>query len=115
MANEGPQQRAALADGERGGVSMKGNDFDWPRDIRGVPCIKITAAASELIPTVQYGNVTVGPITVTRFVPDLDDEADLLAKINQVQSVCEQAVAGERKSIQALMRASAAGRASTAS
>jgi hypothetical protein len=112
MAEEGPQQRAALKDGERGGVSMKGDDFDWPRDIRGVPCIKITCAASELIPTVQYGNVTVGPVNVTRFVVDLDDDADLLEKINRVQSVCEQAVAGERQSVQALMRASLAGRAS---
>lgn len=105
MAGEGPAMRQALADGEeRGNVSLKGDDFDWPRDIRGVPMIKVTCAAAELIPTVQYGNVTVGPVSVTRFVLDLDDDDDLLERINKVQSVCERAVAGERQSIQALMR-----------
>jgi hypothetical protein len=107
---EGPQTRQALADGERtGGVSLKGDDFDWPRDLRNKPMIKITCAAAELIPTVQYGNVTVGPVTVTRFVRDLGDEnelepEDLLKQINDVQTVCERAVAEERQSIQALMR-----------
>jgi hypothetical protein len=94
-----------LKDGEeRSNVSMKGDDFDWPRDIRGMPAIKITCAAAELVPTVQYGNVTVGPISVTRFVVDLDDDEDLLKQINRTQAICEQAVAEERKTVQILMR-----------
>lgn len=103
MAAEGPAMRQALVDGERGNVSMKGDDFA-PVDVRGVPLMKISCAAAELIPTVQYGNVTVGPVTVTRWVTDLDDQDDLLEKINWVINVCERAVAGERRNIQTLMR-----------
>lgn len=108
MAEEGAQQRASLRDGENfGGVSMKGNDFDWPRDVNGRPMIKLTCAAAELIPTVQYGNVTVGPVSATRFVNDTDDDTELLGQFNWLQTVCERAVAEERKSIQILMRARA--------
>lgn len=114
MAAEGPQQRQALKDGEeRTNVSLKGDDFDWPRDELGWPMVKITAAAAELVPTVQYGNVTVGPVTVTGFERLLRDdkgvfdEDDLVKKINRFQAVCERAVAEERKSIQILMRARA--------
>ena len=52
-----------------------------------MPCIKITCAAAELIPTVQYGNVMVGPVTVTRLSSTFDDDEDLLEKINQIQTV----------------------------
>lgn len=108
MAGEGAQQRQALKDGEAfGDVSMKNDGFDWPRDVSGRPLIKITCAAAELIPTVQYGNVTVGPVSGTRFVVDTDDTEELLSQFNWLQTVVERAVAEERKSIQMLMRARA--------
>lgn len=101
----GAQQRAALKDGERfGDVSMKADGFDWPRGENGKAMLKVTAAAAELIPTVQFGNVTVGPCSVTRFVEDLGEE-EMLKQISKVQTVCELAVAEERLSVQALMRA----------
>lgn len=69
----------------------------------GVPMARITCAASELIPTRQYANVIVGPITVTRFVVDGDDD-HLRVEINRTQSLCEEAVAEERKTLQGLLR-----------
>lgn len=100
---EGPEQRATMAQSLKGSVTMP-SDYDWPRDENGKPMIKVSCGAAELIPTVQYGNVTVGPVIVTCFVPDRDDDADLLAQINRVQSVCERAVADERQTVAALMR-----------
>lgn len=43
----------------------------WPRNPNGRPMAKITMTASELVPTGQYANVSVGPAQVTAFV-DLD-------------------------------------------
>lgn len=61
----------------------------------------ISCGASELIPTVQYGNCLVGPISVTRMV---DDDDNLAAEIQKTQQLCEAAVAEERQTIHALTR-----------
>lgn len=64
----------------------------------------ISCSASELIPTRQYANVTIGPISVQRKVPD--DES-LAQEIQNTQSLCEAAVAEERATVHALTRATA--------
>lgn len=46
-----------------------------PRGIRGNPMAKIEMACSELIPTGQYANVTVGPVRITAYV-DLDRDSN---------------------------------------
>lgn len=61
----------------------------------------ITCGASELVPTVQYGNCTIGPISVQRVVAD---DANLAAEIQKTQQLCEAAVAEERQTIHALTR-----------
>lgn len=61
----------------------------------------IGAGAQELIPTVQYGNVTIGPITLQRAVPD---DENLAAEIQKAQAMCEAAVAEERQTVHALTR-----------
>ena len=49
----------------------------WPRGSAGKPMVKITMTASELIPTGQYANVSVGPAQITAFVdPDREIEED---------------------------------------
>jgi hypothetical protein len=47
------------------------SDQSWPRGKQGRPMAKIEFSASELIPTGQYANVSVGPGRVTTFI-DLD-------------------------------------------
>lgn len=69
--------------------------------------IKITSSAAELIPTVQYGNITVGPVAATRFVRDLDDDEHLKAEIRRVQAVVEEIVAEDRQTVAVLMRSRA--------
>jgi hypothetical protein len=69
--------------------------------------IKISCAAAELVPTVQYGNVTVGPVQVTRFIPDGTPE-EIMAWIQHTQSIAEQAISEDRQSVHSLMRSRAA-------
>lgn len=40
----------------------------WPRGANGNPMMKISMVASELIPTGQYANVSVGPAQITCFI-----------------------------------------------
>lgn len=76
----------------------------------GAPLVMISASAAELIPTRQYGNVTVGPVVVKRWVPDGDEE-HLMREVRKVQQVCEQAVAEDRETVHNLIRQSEQGRA----
>lgn len=39
----------------------------------GLPMALVTNGAEELIPTVQYGNIRVGPVSVTKYVEDSPD------------------------------------------
>lgn len=58
------------ADRQRENVRMVDAD-SWPRGVTGLPMMKVTMTASELIPTGQYANVSVGPAQITAFVdPD---------------------------------------------
>jgi hypothetical protein len=48
-------------------------NFDWPRDENGKPMALVSFAMSELVPTVQFGNATVGPASAMRFCEDTSD------------------------------------------
>lgn len=57
---------------------------------------EITVSVSELIPTAQYANVTVGPFTVTRTVPD--DET-LEQSIKDTYDVADSALQTKRDEV----------------
>jgi hypothetical protein len=102
--DEGPAQRAVMAQSTKtGSVMINADEAVWPRDEEGRPLHKISCGAAELIPTVQFGNATIGPVIVTTFVRATTDE-ELHAEINRVQAICERAVADERQTVAALMR-----------
>lgn len=44
--------------------------MNWPLDKDGNPMVKVSNGAKETIPTVQFGNITLGPAYVERFVVD---------------------------------------------
>lgn len=49
----------------------------WPRNNSGRPMAKLTMTASELLPTGQYANVSVGPCQITLFIdPEQEVEID---------------------------------------
>jgi hypothetical protein len=67
--------RAKAETAEKRAVSVQADEV-IPRGIDGKPMAKIEFSASELIPTGQYANVTVGPVRITAYI-DLarnDDE-----------------------------------------
>jgi hypothetical protein len=67
------QSRAkAKSSADRGNQQLESVDSEaWPRGVNGQPMMKILMTASELIPTGQYANVSVGPAQITAFVdPD---------------------------------------------
>lgn len=68
------QSRVKGEQAQRRAESVQGEEL-WPRGIKGRPMIKLEFAASELIPTGQYANVTVGPVRATGFI-DLDRDLD---------------------------------------
>lgn len=103
MAAEGPQQKLA----QEQALVTNAVDHDWPRDPFGTPMVKIQAAAAELVPTVQYGNVTVGPVVVTRFVPATTPDQIKVA-IKETQEIVEEAISEDRATVHALMRSRAA-------
>jgi len=106
MAQENAQMKQAREQAEKTGTV----EHDWPRDAFGTPLVKISCAASELIATRNFSNVTVGPVVVTRFVPDGDSE-HLLKEIGETQGLCERAVADERQTVHSLIQKSTEGRA----
>lgn len=110
MSSELPQQKQALEQASRTATAEV-----VPVDENGWPLTKIQAAAAELVPTKQYGNVTVGPIMVSRWVRD--GEADekvrdekLLEQIHRTQSLAERAVAEDRETVHNMIRQSEQGR-----
>lgn len=104
MSNEGPEMKLAREQAEK-------TSFDEPiiLDSKGLPLIQISCAAAELIPTKQYGNVTVGPIVVKRYVEDNGID-DLKIQIKATQELCEEAVSDDRESVHAFIRQSTEGR-----
>lgn len=87
-----------------------------PVDETGRPMIQISCAATELVPTRQYANVTVGPIVVKVWIPinfnGFNDEevSSIKRATKEVQEICEDAVADERKTLHNLISQSTNGK-----
>lgn len=60
------------------------NSGPVPIGANGLPMIQIQVSASELIPTGEYANVVVGPVTVVKWI---EDPGDGLA--DEVNDLCE--------------------------
>lgn len=70
----------------------------WPVDADGNPMAIVCGAASDLIPTVQYGNILIGPVAIMRPVPNGTDD-EVAASARAVQKITEHVVATERRII----------------
>lgn len=105
MSANGPEMRLVRDESEKKVMT----DPDILYGVNGKPLIQVSCAAAELIPTVQYGNVSIGPVIVKRFIEDIDD-TDLKKQIRATQELCEEAVAEDRQTVHALTRQSEQGR-----
>lgn len=70
---------------------------NWPHDANGVPMAIVMGQASELRPTVQFGNVNIGPAAIYRPVTNHDDLDKLAMEIRITQMLAQYAVATERR------------------
>lgn len=72
----------------------------WPHDEYGKPMCIVVGQASDLIPTVQFGNVNVGPCAVYRPVPNHEDVNLLAMEARLVQMLAQYVVGTERRLLQ---------------
>ena len=64
----------------------------------GKPMVKISFSVTELVPTEKFANVTVGPATATKFVPDGSEE-DISRAIADLAKPVEWALGHRRDQI----------------
>lgn len=80
---------------QRRNVDMSG---PWPVDAdTGLPLVQISFTASELIPTGEYANVCVGPVTVTKFIRDPEDDDELVEEMNNLAELVEAGCISEQR------------------
>jgi hypothetical protein len=70
--------------------------------ITGRPYAIVTHGAEELIPTVQFGNVKIGPGSVTRFVSD--DPESIATGLRECVQAVEKIIAEERELVLKMVR-----------
>lgn len=72
-----------------------------PIGIDGRPMTMISASVSDKVPTVQYGNVVVGPVTIVRYIDDFGDGSEgrqhRIDQARQLQRDAEFVVGIERR------------------
>jgi hypothetical protein len=101
-AEKGSRQKAESAVTRN---DAQATDTGWPTLPNGKPMAKIEFAVSELIPTGNYANVTIGPYRVTMFVdPDAaeidEDTLDgLAAQANQLAESSMSEVMGVQRAL----------------
>lgn len=102
MASETAQQKTVRETAEKALTSVLGK-IGTPTDAFGTPMIRITAAAAELVPTVQYGNATIGPVMIERYVPDGPDE-EIKSALKATMALVEEAVSEDRQTLHEQIR-----------
>jgi hypothetical protein len=70
-----------------------------PMGANGRPMAMVSGACSDLLPTVQFGNVLIGPVTVMRWVEDEGDE-QVLEQGSKTQRMAQTIVGSERRILQ---------------
>lgn len=103
MAQETAQQKTARDAAERA-LTTAFAKVSWPTDAFGTPMVKIIAGAAELVPTVQFGNATIGPVIIERFVPDGDEES-IKEELKKAMQMVEVSVAEDRQTLHEQIRA----------
>jgi hypothetical protein len=72
--------------------------MQWPCDAEGNPMAIVSGCASDLIPTVQFGNLLVGPVTIMRPVSNESLES-VIEDAKKTQQAAEFVCGSERRII----------------
>jgi hypothetical protein len=73
--------------------------FSWPLAPDGQPMAIVMGSASDLVPTVPFGNVTIGPVSIMRPVP-LGTDEEMIEAIRGVQRMAQYVCGVERRILQ---------------
>lgn len=71
----------------------------WPQDADGNYLAVVTGSCSDLVPTVQFGNVLVGPVSIQRPVAATSMQ-EIIDAARETQRVAEYVVGVERRLLQ---------------
>jgi hypothetical protein len=80
---------------------MSGLSPGWPVDESGNPLVLVTGGAEEKIGLPNYSNVTIGPISVTKFVKAGEEKAG----IRECTSLAEEIIAEDRQHVLDMVQA----------
>lgn len=72
--------------------------MNWPHDPNGEPMAIVFSQASELAKTVQFANVTLGPVGA--MVPCVNDKETIQKTMQEYQKLAQYIVATERRLLQ---------------
>lgn len=89
-----PPRRGAAV--EKKGNRTKVDSITWPVGEDGLPMAQISFTSSDLIPTGEYANVTIGPVTITKFIPA---SADAAKELNALADIVEGDVIAEQREL----------------
>jgi len=106
IGREQPKSRAQADAAVARSDDMRPASDGWPLTPDGRPMAKLEMSASELLPTGQFANVSVGPGRLTLFIDPQDDggipqeEQDAIAKaMNQMSDLVQIDVIGVQRNL----------------
>lgn len=77
--------------------------MEVPRDAAGKPLVRVGNGARETIPTVPYGNVTIGPAWVEKWVEDTPKSIE--SGLEECLKAAEKVLGNERNDLLAKLKA----------
>lgn len=87
------RERAAL------GAAVSPLPSSWPQDAEGNYLALVSGSCSDLVPTVQFGNVLIGPVTIQRPVV-AGTFQEIIDAARETQRAAEYVVGVERRALQ---------------
>lgn len=79
--------------------AVAGMPSSWPQDADGNYLAIVTGSCSDLVPTVQFGNVLVGPVSIQRPVA-VTSMQEIIDAARETQRAAEYVVGVERRLLQ---------------
>lgn len=91
--------RAEATHRERTALAAQPMPSNWPQDAEGNYLAIVQGACSDLVPTVQFGNVLIGPVTIQRPVAGATIQ-EIIDAARETQKAAEYVVGVERRLLQ---------------
>lgn len=93
------EKRPEATHRQRAQLGASGAVQSWPVNVEGNSMVIVTGTSSDLVPTVQFGNVLVGPVSIMRPIPNGTME-EIIEMAIETQRAVEYVVGSERRAVQ---------------